>query len=145
MSSAPCNYWQEDKTDNQWITIGAGFNHDGSLRAQKIENDANRAAFEALSDTLFAKPLGLKQHLYTKAFNRHRFSLVSCPRTDTSIENWKTENRWAKSATRVEYFSCLYSWLRWTFKSGSILYTGLILQISTVLSCFMQLYSWHPE
>ena len=67
--------------------IGAGFSHDGSLRAQKIEKDANSAAFEALSETLFARPLGLEQHRYTKAFNRHRFSFVSCPRTDTSIEN----------------------------------------------------------
>ena len=41
--------------------MGAGFAHDGSLQAQKIENEDNNAALDALCITLFASLPGFNQ------------------------------------------------------------------------------------
>ena len=89
----------------------------GSLRAEKMEYDVKRAALEDARMRGLKRQLLSVQHLKRKLFKRERFSLVTCPRADTSIEKKDTTYRWARSAISGEYFSVLKVWLRAMFDS----------------------------
>ena len=68
------------------IFNSTGFTHDGSLRAQKIENELNNAALEAHCSTFLTSLPGLAQLRKINSFKRQRFSFEICPRTETSTE-----------------------------------------------------------
>ena len=66
--------------------MGAGFSHEGSLRALKIENDDKSAAFELLFTTFAANFPGASEQQKTKALIRALFSFEIWPRTVTSTK-----------------------------------------------------------
>ena len=78
----------KDSNDNYVMTKGAGFNHDGSLRALKMEKEANSAAFELDFTNLPVNFPGASEHRKINAFIRLRFSFEIWPRTVTSTEKW---------------------------------------------------------
>ena len=54
--------------------IKDGSDHEGSLRAEKIENDANNATFEQIETMELNTFLGSAQTRYVNAFNRFLLS-----------------------------------------------------------------------
>ena len=67
--------------------MGAGLIHEGSLRAEKRENDAKSEAFEQFCRSDLKFFFGSKQQRKINAFRRSLFLLVICPLTETSKEN----------------------------------------------------------
>ena len=109
---------KKKQVKNRQRTIsGLGLTHEGSFRAQNIENEDSNAAFEMFVLRSFVIDLGSAQHLKTNSLIRARFDFVIWPRAETSKEKWNVLYTRDRSAIKGAYFSSLYVWLRSIFES----------------------------
>ena len=70
---------------------GAGFDHEGSRRAEKTVKEDSNAALEHTLVRDLVTCLPSRQHLNAKPLRRARFEAVIWPLTETSTEKLNTE------------------------------------------------------